>query len=207
MTPIEKRNLLLGAACVSAGTAAAFASKGGMGFGRQPMQRSPRELIRQKRLPNVTLLAHTGETLRLYDDLFKGKKVVINFMYTVCRNICLPSTRNIKEARLLLGDFAKDIHFYSISLTPRTDTPATLVKYMKANEVPDGWTYLTGTSKSIDSVRRSLGFASGEQDEDADLANHLGMLRIVNEPMVSWGHSSTLSSGRAIARMIRYELG
>ena len=37
--------------------------------------------------PNFALKTHEGETLRFYDDLVLGKKVVINFMYTVCDGI------------------------------------------------------------------------------------------------------------------------
>jgi protein SCO1/2 len=34
--------------------------------------------------PNVELTTHNGERVRFYDDLVKGKVVVINFMYATC---------------------------------------------------------------------------------------------------------------------------
>jgi|GEM_PF-2558163 cytochrome oxidase Cu insertion factor (SCO1/SenC/PrrC family) len=34
--------------------------------------------------PNVELTTHNGQQVRFYDDLIKGKVVVINFMYTTC---------------------------------------------------------------------------------------------------------------------------
>ncbi len=34
--------------------------------------------------PNVELTTHNGQRVRFYDDLIKGKVVVINFMYTAC---------------------------------------------------------------------------------------------------------------------------
>ncbi len=34
--------------------------------------------------PNVVLTSHNGEQVRFYDDLIKGKTVVINFMYATC---------------------------------------------------------------------------------------------------------------------------
>ncbi len=39
----------------------------------------------QSYLPNVELITHRNEKVRFYDDLVKGKIVVINFMYTTCR--------------------------------------------------------------------------------------------------------------------------
>jgi len=32
----------------------------------------------------VVLTSHNGEQVRFYDDLIKGKTVVINFMYATC---------------------------------------------------------------------------------------------------------------------------
>jgi len=203
MINLEKRKLLLGAATVFAG--AALITTGVKAVTRPTASQDPREQLRLKYLPNVPLLTHNNEEVRFYDDLIKDKKVVINFMYTVCSKICTPSTRNIVEARRLLGDMAKDIHFYSISMTPEYDNPAVLRAYMKANEIDNDWTYLTGSQKNIDYLRRSLGFTSGDPVEDADITRHAGMLRIINEPMVSWGHASTVTSGKTIARMIRYE--
>ena len=34
--------------------------------------------------PNMELTTHNGERVRFYDDLLKGKVVVINFMYANC---------------------------------------------------------------------------------------------------------------------------
>lgn len=37
------------------------------------------------RLPNVVLKTHDGKNVRFYDDLVKGKVVIINFMYSTCK--------------------------------------------------------------------------------------------------------------------------
>ena len=38
----------------------------------------------RRHFPNVVLTTHRGEKVRFYDDLLKGKVVVINFMFTTC---------------------------------------------------------------------------------------------------------------------------
>lgn len=202
MTDIQKRSLL-------AGAAAALGSAAALGNARSapPLPtNNARELMRVRRFPNVPLLTHEGKEVRFYDDVLKNRKVVFNMMYTVCSNICTPVTQNILQAQQLLGDFAKDIHFYSLSLTPLDDDPAALRAYMKAQHIEKGWTFLTGKPSNVELARQGLGFARNQPEQDADLSNHSGMLRIGNEPMVSWGHASALTSGRAIARMIRFEL-
>ena len=203
MFNIQKRSLLLGAGAA----AAAFAGTKAMASAPTLREQDPREQLRQKRFPNVPLITHTGKEVRFYDDLLKDKKVVINFMYTVCTDICTPVTQNILQAQRLLGDFAKDIHFYSISLTPLQDDPAALRTYMNAFQIGKGWTFLTGKPENIERVRQGLGFAQRDPKDDADITNHAGMLRIGNERIASWGHASAITTGKSVARMIRFELG
>ena len=201
MSLIERRKLIFGAAASVVASASALAG------GRDaPATPNARERMRQLRFPNVPLVTHTGRQVRFYDDILKDRKVVINFMYTVCSGICTPVTQNILEARRLLGAAAKDISFYSISLTPADDSPAALREYMEMHQINEGWTFLTGEPQHIERVRRGLGFIDNAPEADADITNHSGMVRIGNEPMVSWGHASGLTTGKAIARMIRFEL-
>lgn len=199
MLNMQKRRTLLSAASGLAGF-------GVMTAPRANTIQNPRERMRQKHFPNVPLVTHAGKNVQFYDDILKGQKVVISFMYTVCSNICTPVTQNILEAQRLLGDFGKDINFYSISLTPLQDDPAALRAYMAMHKIGAGWTFLTGEPRNIDRVRRGLGFADKSPDKDADITSHSGMVRIGNEPSVSWGHASAITNGRAVARMIRFEL-
>ena len=37
------------------------------------------------RFPNLVLKTHEGKNVRFYDDLLKGKIVLINFMYATCK--------------------------------------------------------------------------------------------------------------------------
>ena len=200
MPVFEKRRLLAGAVSAVAATGLMARTLGA------PVQ-NPRERMRQKHFPNLGLVTHEGKDVRFYDHVLRDRKVVINFMYTVCSNICTPVTQNILEAQRLLGDLAKEIDFYSISLTPLQDDPAALRAYMKMNNIGNGWTFLTGKPENIEQIRRGLGFAQRSPEADADISNHSGMLRIGNERLASWGHASAITTGKAVARMIRFELG
>ena len=201
MTNIPKRSLLASAAALLGGAGMMTATRSS-----PAVQNEPRELMRARRFPNVPLLTHEGKEVRFYDDVLRDRKVVFNVMYTVCSNICTPVTQHILEAQRLLGDFANDIHFYSLSLTPLDDDPAALRAYMQLNRIGKGWTFLTGKPENVETARRGLGFARNRPEEDDDLSNHSGMLRIGNERLAAWGHASALIGGRGIARMIRFEL-
>ncbi|MCI0539609.1 MAG: SCO family protein [Verrucomicrobiales bacterium] len=147
----------------------------------------PRELIRRRHFPNVELVTHEGEKVRFYDDLVKGKKAVINFMYAHCENICPPVMYNLTRVQKRLGDrVGRDIFMYSITLKPEEDTPEVLKAHAKALGVRPGWVLLTGRSEDIEMLRRRLRFTYDDPIEDADKSNHIGHVRYGNEPAVRW---------------------
>ena len=167
-------------------------------------QELTRQRLRQRRSPNVALLDHNGRAVRFYDDIMKDRKVVLNVMYSVCSNVCIPATRNLIEARRLLADEAPDLHFVSLTLTPLQDTPAALREYKKLHGIDERWTFLTGRPEQVERVLRALGFL-GSDDTD-DLLSHSAMAKVCDERHLRWSHVNTLLSGRTIAHMIRFEL-
>ncbi len=77
--------------------------------------------------PNVPLITQDGKTVHFYDDMLKGKIVVINFIYTECGETCPLETAKLAQVYKLLGErMGKDIFFYSISVDPKRDTPEVL---------------------------------------------------------------------------------
>lgn len=163
-----------------------------------------RQRLRQQRSPNELLVDHNGRSVRFYDDVLKDRKVVVNVMYTVCSNICTPNTRNLMEARRLLGAEGKDLHFVSMSLTPLNDPPEALRAYKKLHGIGEDWTFLTGKMEHVERVQKAMGFIS-PRDTD-DLLSHSGMARLCDERNLRWTHLNTMLSGAAIARMIRFEM-
>lgn len=147
----------------------------------------PRDLIQRRHLPNVELITHDGKKVHFYDDLVKGKIVVINFMYAHCDNVCPTMTANLARVQRLLRDrVGHDIFMYSITLKPEEDTSRVLKEYAAMHGAGPGWLFLTGKPTDIELLRRSLGFTYSDPAEDADKSNHIGMLRIGNEPMMRW---------------------
>lgn len=169
--------------------------------------RSPRELLQLRHLPNVELITQDGKKVHFYDDLVKDKRVVIQFMFTRCRDICPVITHHLVEVQKMLnGRVGQDIFFYSISLSPEEDSPRDLKAFAKKHGVGPGWTFLTGKSDDILHLRKSLGFFYNNPKEDADRNNHTGMLMIGTEPLVRWAHCPGGSKPEWIATVIRTEM-
>jgi len=203
--PSTRRGLLSALATIG-GTASARAAERNAAAAFDPVldQQAARQRLRQRRLPNVLLQDDLGRTVRFYDDVMKDRQVVLNVMYTVCSNICTPATRNLIEARKLLGAQAGDLHFVSMSLTPLTDTPEALRAYKKRHGIDGRWTFLTGKVDQVEQAQRALGFLTDRPEDD--LLSHSNVAVVCDERNLRWSHANTLTSGRAIARMIRFEL-
>jgi protein SCO1 len=81
---------------------------------------------------DVEVTAQDGRTFRFFDDLPKGKIVLVNFFFTRCDALCPLVMENLAAVQDLLGPrVGKDIFMYSITLQPELDTPEVLAAYAK----------------------------------------------------------------------------
>jgi protein SCO1/2 len=168
---------------------------------------SPRELIQQRHLPNVELITQDNQKVHFYTDLVKDKRVVIQFMFARCKDICPVITHHLVEVqRLLKGRVGSDIFFYSITLSPEEDTERDLKAYAKMHGVGPGWTFLTGKPDDILLLRKSLGFFYNNPKEDADRNNHSGMIVVGTEPLMRWTMCEGGANPKWIATVIQTEM-
>jgi protein SCO1/2 len=154
--------------------------------------------------PNFLLETHEGKKLRFYDDVVRGNKIVVfNMMYTVCANICPPNTANLLQVQEMLGErMGRDIFFYSLTLRPEMDTPNALLAYSKLYGVKPGWSFLTGKPGDMEIIRRKLGFFDRDPQADANLSQHIGMVRIGNEAFDRWSMMPALLTPRQLVNSI-----
>jgi protein SCO1/2 len=152
---------------------------------------------------NVEVKTHDGRTLRFYDDVMKGKILLIDFMFTGCDGVCPLATENLARVQELLGDrVGEEIRMISISLQPEHDTPEVLAAYAKEHGVGPGWLFLTGQKDDIELLRHRLGFWDIDPAVDADPEQHIGTVRIANEPMHRWTMSSALVSPTTLVQNV-----
>jgi protein SCO1/2 len=151
--------------------------------------------------PNVTLTTQDGTKVHFYDDLIKGKIVVIDLIYTQCVDACPLETARLVQVQKMLGDrVGKDIFFYSISIDPTHDTPAVLKSYAEKFHVGPGWTFLTGKKEDIDLVSKKLGLYSEPDPNDRD--GHMPAVILGNEPAGQWMRNSATDNARFLSLII-----
>ena len=209
MADMKRRTLLMSAA---AGSVIAFLSPVGSNSNQssdahQFQNIPPRELIRRRHFPNVSLITHEGRKVLFYDDLIKDKKVILNFMFTTCEKACPLVTTNLVKVQKMLHDrIGHDIFMYSITLAPEVDTPKKLREYAAMHRVQAGWQFLTGKPADIELLRRSLGFTQRNPIRDAEKTNHIGVIRFGTEASTRWAACPGLAPADWVATSILSEM-
>lgn len=150
-----------------------------------------------KYFPNHILLTQDNKPVHFYDDLLKGKVVLINFIFTTCQGVCSPMTANLARVQSYLAEhLGREVVMISISVDPVTDTPERLKTYADKFKVKPGWYFLTGKKENVDWVLYKLG---GYVE---DKQTHSTVLIIGNEATGEWMKVHAMSNPTEIASAV-----
>ena len=110
-------------------------------------------------VPNFSLIDQEGRSFQLSD--FKGKAVLVTFIYTRCPipNFCPLMSKNFLSLQeRLQKQFPGKFQLISISIDPTFDKPEVLKEYAaRYTQDTNTWTFATGTKEDIDSVANLMG--------------------------------------------------
>src|SRR5215813_9671795 len=137
--------------------------------------------------PNLPVVTQDGKTLRFYDDVLKGKIVVVNFMYTSCPYVCgLTTARLLQAEEKLHALVGKELFFVSLTVDPERDTPQKLKEFADSFGIGDGWLFLTGKPEDIRAINAKFGERSGSLDQ------HRQEVVLGNDLTGEWARNSAL---------------
>jgi protein SCO1 len=144
---------------------------------------------------NALLRTHENKEVRFYDDLVRGKHVLINLMYATCEGTCpLVTSRLVKVYETLKDRMGKDLFMYSITVKPEEDGPAALKDFAEMHgALRPGWTFLTGDPYDIETIRYKL-FGMNHIAIDTNIYGHTSFLLIINDATNRWLHVDPQSS-------------
>lgn len=126
-------------------------------------------------LPDFSLRDHLGRPARLAD--FRGKPLLIAFVYGLCEDICSPTAAKIAWALDRLGPAADKLNVVAISVQPHADTPERVIAFSRRHRLLQRWRYLIGPPSEVLPVLKRFGIAParlGEPGEDSALEGALG---------------------------------
>lgn len=138
---------------------------------------------------NALLRTQDDKGVRFYDDLIKGKQVLINMMYATCEGACpIVTARLIRVYESLKHRMGKDLFMYSITVKPEEDDAAALKEFAEMHRaLLPGWTFLTGDPYDIETIRYKL-FGMNHIAIDTNIYGHTSSLLIINDATNRWLH-------------------
>ena len=110
--------------------------------------------IVERPAPRFTLMDDKGRPVSLSD--FKGKVVVLNFIYTFCPDVCPLHAAQIAglQAHINRTAMADVVQFISITTDPERDSPEVMRDYGESQGLdPANWSFLTSADGSPQATR------------------------------------------------------
>lgn len=131
----------------------------------------------QRPMGPFALTERSGRTISQSD--VAGRFVVVNFVFTSCSLSCLQVNQHMAEIQKRVAN-QPDVQLLSITLDPRTDTPATLTKFADRFGAEAGrWWFLTGEKSAVYELIETS-FLARNTEDPANLTpgGFIGMERI-----------------------------
>lgn len=101
--------------------------------------------------PDFRLTDQFGRTASLAD--FRGKVVLLTFLYTSCPDVCPVAANHLREARRMLADEGDgDTAIVVVSVDPEGDSVDAALAYSERWGMTEGWAYLTGGEDALRAV-------------------------------------------------------
>ena len=105
--------------------------------------------------PQFALRDSLGRLVRL--SQFRGKAVLLTFIYDHCPDTCPLIVANLHSALLRLGPKASGLQVIAVSVDPKGDTPATVKAFLAARDMTGRMEYLIGTFEELAPVWHAYG--------------------------------------------------
>ena len=156
--------------------------------------------LAQPVLDELHLLDQDGKSWRLYEDLIRGRIVVVNFIFTGCVTVCPPQTALLRQLRKQLDADSRDVLLLSLTVDPLHDQPQQLrefaSRYNIALGVEHNWLMLTGSMRDMAQALAAFDANSTSPSE------HPALLWVGNEPLQRWTRTSSLNPAQTLLRLI-----
>jgi protein SCO1/2 len=125
--------------------------------------------------PPLALHNYTGEPVNL--DSYRGKAVLVTFIYTHCPDVCPLITSNLGVAQNLMAkSVASKAQIIAVSVDSRGDTPKTVAAFLADHQMTGRMKYLIGSTSELARVWKAWGVGSERDAQQPELINHSGLI-------------------------------
>jgi protein SCO1/2 len=125
--------------------------------------------------PPLALRNYLGQPVNIAS--YRGKAVLVTFIYVHCPDVCPLMTSNLRVAQNLMGAAtAAKAQIIAVSVDPRGDTRKTVTKFLAQHQMTGRMQYLVGSARELARVWKAWGVGSERDVKHPDLVEHSGLI-------------------------------
>jgi len=126
--------------------------------------------------PDFRLTDQFGTPISLAQ--FKGKPVVLTFLYTHCKDLCPLTAEKLHTVMQNLGRDASKVAVLAVSIDPKGDTTTSAFAFSKAHKMEGYWHFLTGTFNALSPIWSNYNVYADKSDQSV---NHSFALYVIDK--------------------------
>lgn len=127
-----------------------------------------------KPAPAIQLHNYLGQPVTLAE--YRGKAVLVTFLYTHCPDVCPLITSNLRVAMNLLGAQAAKAQIIAVSVDPRGDTPEAVARFLRAHGMVGRMQYLIGSPSQLARTWAAWNVGSKREAGQPQLVAHSALI-------------------------------
>ncbi len=151
-----------------------------------------------KPAPTLALKNYLGATVNIAD--YRGKAVLVTFLYTHCPDVC-PIIASMLHTALseMPASERREVQVIAVSVDPRGDTPATVAQFLAAHEMTGQMQYLLGSATVLARVWAQWGVGSTRDAGSPELVAHTALIYgITGRGMIATVYPSNFTASQIV---------
>jgi protein SCO1/2 len=125
-------------------------------------------------VPPLALRNYLGTPVNI--DQYRGKAILVTFIYTHCPDVCPLITANLRVAQRLLGAQAAKAQIIAVSVDSRGDTRQAIAAFLARHDMTGHMQYLVGSTPELAKVWSAWNVGSERDAKEPELVNHSGLV-------------------------------
>jgi protein SCO1 len=122
----------------------------------------------------LVLKSYTGRRVDLRD--FRGKAVLVTFIYSHCPDVCPLIVGHLHTAQSQLGARARRLQIVAVSTDPRGDTPRAVASFLRAHRMSGRMEYLIGSRAELGRVWKEWHIVANPAKSNPDKVEHSALI-------------------------------
>jgi protein SCO1 len=127
-----------------------------------------------KPVPPLALKNSLGQPVNI--DSYRGKAVLVTFIYDHCPDVCPIIVGNLHTAQKELGPEASKLQIIAVSVDPKGDTPTTVKAFLKQHQMTGKMQYLIGSRPQLERTWKAWGIAARVPKNSPDQVEHSALI-------------------------------